>query len=51
MYILSKHFIDKFIELYLKSIDDNGIENDDYDVFFKVCEDYMKNKKTKMKIL
>ena len=48
MYILSKQFSDKFIRLYTKSINDNKIDNDEYNELVKVYEDYKKNKKNKL---
>ena len=50
MYILAKHFSDKFNKLYLISIKDNEIDNDEYNKLGKVYEDYKKNKKIKMNI-
>ena len=50
MYILSKQFSDKFNRLYTKSINDNKIDNDDYNELVKVYEDYKKNKKNKLSV-
>ena len=44
MYFLSKQFSDKFNKLYTKSINDNKIDNDEYNQLVKVYEEY-KNKK------
>ena len=44
MYILSKQFSDKFNKLYTKSRNDNKIDNDEYNEFVKLYEDYKKNK-------
>ena len=43
MYILSKQFSDKFSRLYTKSMNDNKIDNDEYNELIKVYEDYQKN--------
>ena len=48
MYILSKQFSDKF--LYTKSMNDSKIDNDEYNEFVKLYEDYKKNKKNKLSI-
>ena len=53
MYILSKlskQFSDKFNKLYTKSKNDNKIDNDEYNEFVKLYEDYKKNKKNKLSI-
>ena len=50
MYILSKQFSDKFIKLYTKSMNDNKIDNDEYNELVKVYEEYKKNKKNKLNI-
>ena len=50
MYILSKQFSDKFNKLYTKSMNDNKIDNDEYNEFVKLYEDYKKNKKNKLNI-
>ena len=48
MYILSKQFSDKFNKLNTKSMNDNKIDNDEYNEFVKFYEDYKKNKKKKL---
>ena len=48
MYILSKQFSDKFNKLYTKSLNDNKIDNDEYNELAKVYDDYKKNKKNKL---
>ena len=48
MYILSKQFSDKFYRIYTKSMNDNKIDNDEYNELVKVYEDYKKNKKNKL---
>ena len=45
MYILSKQFSDKFNKLNTKSKNDNTIDNDEYNEFVKVYEEYKNNKK------
>ena len=50
MYILAKQFSDKFNKLYTKSMNDNKIDNDEYNELVKVYEDYKKNKKTKLSV-
>ena len=50
MYILSKQFTDKFNKLYTKSMNDNKIDDDEYNEFVKLYEDYKKNKKNKLSI-
>ena len=50
MYILSKQFSDQFNKLYTKSMNDNKIDNDEYNEFVKLYEDYKKNKKNKLSI-
>ena len=47
MYILSKQFSDKFNKLYTKSMNNNKIDNDEYNEFVELYEDYKKNKKNK----
>ena len=44
MYILSKQFSDKFNRLYTKLMNDNEIDNDEYNELVKVYEVYKKNK-------
>ena len=48
MYILSKQFSDKFNRLYTKSMNDNKIDNDEYNELVRVYEEYKKNKKNKL---
>ena len=50
MYILSKQFSDKFNKLYTKSMNDNEIDNDEYNELVKVYEEYKKNRKNKLSI-
>ena len=50
MYILSKQFSDKFNRLYTKSMNDNKIDNDEYNELVKVYEEYKKNKKNKLSV-
>ena len=50
MCILSKQFSDKFNRLYTKSMNDNKIDNDEYNELVKACEDYKKNKKNKLSV-
>ena len=50
MYILSKQFSDKFNRIYTKSMNDNLIDNDEYNELVKVYEDYKKNKKNKLSV-
>ena len=50
MYILSKQFSDKFKKLYTKSMNDNKIENSEYNELVKVYEYYKRNKKNKLSI-
>ena len=50
MYILAKQFSDKFNKLYTKSMNDNEIDNDEYNELVKVYEDYKKNKKNKLSV-
>ena len=45
MHILSKQFSDMFIKLYTKSMNDNKIDNDEYNELDKVYEEYKKNRK------
>ena len=48
MYILSKQFSDKFNKLYTKSMNDNKIDNDEYNEIVKEDEEYKKNKNKKL---
>ena len=50
MYILAKQFSDKFNKLYNKSMNDNKIDNDEYNELVKLYEDYKKNKKNKLSV-
>ena len=50
MYIFSKKFSDKFIKLYIISMKDNKIDNDEYNELVKVYEEYKKNKKNELSI-
>ena len=50
MYILAKQFSDKFNKLCTKSMNDNKIDNDEYNELVKVYEDYKKNKKNKLSV-
>ena len=50
MYILAKQLSDKFNKLYTKSMNDNKIDNDEYNELVKVYEDYKKNKKNKLSV-
>ena len=50
MYILNKQFSDKFNKLYAKSMNDNKIDNDEYNESVKLYEDYKQNKKNKLSI-
>ena len=46
MYVLSKHFSDKFNKLYTKSMKDNKIDNDECNELVKVYEEYKNNRRT-----
>ena len=50
MYILSKQFSDNFNKLYTKPMNDNKIDNDEYNEFVELYEDFKKNKKNKLSI-
>ena len=50
MYILSKQLSDKFNKVYTKSMNDNKIDNDEYNELVKVYEEYKKNKKNKLSV-
>ena len=50
MYILAKQFSVKFNKLYTKSMNDNKIDNDEYNELVKVYEDYKKNEKNKLSV-
>ena len=49
-YSLNKQFSDKFNRLYAKSMNDNKIDNDEYNELVKVYEENNKNKKNKLSI-
>ena len=44
MYILSTQFSDKIYKLYTKSMNDNKIDNDEYNELAKAYEEYKKNR-------
>ena len=50
MYILSKQFSDKLNKLYTKLMNDNKIDNDEYNELVEVYEKYKKNKKSKLSV-
>ena len=50
MFILSKKFSVKFYKLYTNSMNDNKIDNDEYNELVKVYEDHKNNKKSKLSI-
>ena len=50
VYILSKQFSDKFNKLYIKSMNDNKKDNDEYNGLVKVYEEYKRDKKHKLSI-
>ena len=45
MYILSKQFSDNFNKLYIKSVKDNKIDNDECNDLVRIYEEYKKSKK------
>ena len=47
MYILSKQFSDKFNKLYTKSLNDNKIDNDEYNEIVTVYEEHKKNRRSR----
>ena len=47
MYILSKQISDKFNKLYTKPMNDNNIDNDEYNELVKLYEDYKKNRRSR----
>ena len=47
MYILSKHLSNKFNKLYNKSMNDNKLDNDEYNELVKVHEEYKKNRRSR----
>ena len=50
MYVLSKQYSDKFNKVYIKSRNDNKIDNDEYDELVNVYEEYKKIKKSKLSV-
>ena len=48
MYILSKRFSDNLNKLYTKSMNDNIIDNDEYNEWVKIYEEYKRNRKNKL---
>ena len=46
MYILSKQFSDKFNKLCTKSMNDNRIDNDEYNELVKVYAEHKKNRRS-----
>ena len=50
MYILSKQFSDKSNKLYTKSLNDNKIDNDEFNELVKVYQEYKKNKKNLLSV-
>ena len=40
MYVLYKQFSDKFSKLYTKSMNDNKIDNDEYNELVKIYDEY-----------
>ena len=50
MYILNKQIRENFNKLNTKSMEDNEIDNDEYNEFVKVYEEYKKNKKNKLSV-
>ena len=46
MYFLSKQFSDKFNKLYTKSMNDNKIDNDEYNELVEVYEEHNKNRRS-----
>ena len=47
MYFLSKQFSDKYNKLYNKSMNDNKIDNDEYNELVKVYEECKKNRRSR----
>ena len=47
IYILSKQFSDKCNKLYTKTMNDNKIDNDEYNELVKVYEEYKKNRRSR----
>ena len=50
MYILSEQFSDNFNKLYTKSMNDNKIDNGEYNELVKLYEEYKKIKKNKLSV-
>ena len=50
MYTLSKQFSDKFNKRYIKSMNDNKIDNDEFNGLVEINEENMKNKKNKLSV-
>ena len=50
MYFLSKQYSDKFNKLYNKSMNDNKIDNDEYNELVMVYEEHKENKKNKLSV-
>ena len=50
MYNLIKQYSDEFKKVYTKSMNDNNIDNDEYNELIKIYEKYEKNKKNKLSI-
>ena len=50
MYLSSKQFSDQFDKLYTKSVNNNKIDNDEYNELVKVYEEHKKNKKNKLSV-
>ena len=48
--LLEIYICEKFNRLYTKSMNDNKIDNDEYNGLVKVYEDYKKNKKNKLSV-
>ena len=51
MYILSKLFSDNFNKLYTKSMNDNKIDDDEYNELVKVYEEYKKNRRSRNSVV
>ena len=47
MYILSKQFSNNFNKVYAKSMNDNKIDNDEYNELVKVYEEHKKNRRSR----
>ena len=44
---MRKQLSDKFNKLYIKSMNDNKIDNDEYNEIFKIYEEYKKNRRSR----